>query len=30
MTINYKMIVVDDELDICETLADYFRCKVLT
>lgn len=27
MTINYKMIVVDDELDICETLADYFSMQ---
>lgn len=25
MTTNYNMIVVDDELDICETLADYFE-----
>ncbi|HSX85790.1 MAG TPA: response regulator, partial [Cellvibrio sp.] len=27
MTINYKMIVVDDEQDICETLADYFELQ---
>ncbi|HSC69445.1 MAG TPA: response regulator [Cellvibrio sp.] len=27
MTTNYKMIVVDDELDICETLADYFSLQ---
>ena len=27
MTTNYKMIVVDDEQDICETLADYFELQ---
>ncbi|MCE3252958.1 MAG: DNA-binding response regulator [Cellvibrio sp.] len=27
MTVNYKMIVVDDEQDICETLADYFELQ---
>jgi len=27
MTTNYNMIVVDDELDICETLADYFELQ---